>query len=344
MITIGIDPHKSSLTAVAIDDRGEICDQFRVRVTRAAHEQLVRWAARWPQRRWGVEGAGGLGQPVAQALAAAGEQVLDVASKLAARVRLLDAGHGRKTDPVDARSVALVVLRHPHLRPVRPEGRSVVLRLLTERRDDLVHERTRIVNRLHVLLRELRPGGAKRDLSTEQAAQLLRAVRPATAADQTRRGLARDLIADLRRLDRAIRANEAALRAEVLASGTTLTQVLGVGDVLAAKVLGHVGEVSRFPSRDHFASYAGAAPLEVSSGEQRRHRLSRAGNRQLNTALHMVALCQAHRPGPGQDNCRRKIAEGKSRKEANRALKRHLANVVYHRMITDHERALTRTT
>jgi transposase len=248
VITIGIDPHKSSLTAVAIDDRGDICDQLRVRVTRAAREQLLRWAARWPQRRWGVEGAGGLGQPVAQALAAAGEQVLDVASKLAARVRLLDAGHGRKTDRFDARSVALVVLRHRHLRPVRPEGRSVVLRLLTERRDDLVHERTRIVNRLHVLLRELRPGGAKRDLSTEQAAQLLRAVRPATAADQTRRGLARDLIADLRRLDRAIRANEAALRAEVLASGTTLTQVLGVGDVLAAKVLGHVGEVSRFPS------------------------------------------------------------------------------------------------
>jgi transposase len=115
-------------------------------------------------------------------------------------------------------------------------------------------------------------------------------------------------------------------------------------DVLAAKVVGHVGEVSRIPSRDHFASYAGAAPLEVSSGEQRRHRLSRAGNRQLNTALHMVALCQAHRPGPGQDYYRRKIAEGKSRKEANRALKRHLANVVYHRLITDHERALTRTT
>lgn len=248
MITIGIDPHKSSLTAVAIDDRGDICDQLRVRVTRAAHEQLLRWAARWPQRRWGVEGAGGLGQPVAQALAAAGEQVLDVASKLAARVRLLDAGHGRKTDPVDARSVALVVLRHRHLRPVRPEGRSVVLRLLTERRDDLVHERTRIVNRLHVLLRELRPGGAKRDLSTGQAAQLLRAVRPATAADQTRRGLARDLIADLRRLDRAIRANEAALRAEVLASGTTLTQVLGVGDVLAPRCWAMSGRCPDFPA------------------------------------------------------------------------------------------------
>lgn len=344
MITIGIDPHKSSLTAVAIDDRGDVCDQLRVRVTRVAHQQLLRWAARWPDRRWGVEGAGGLGQPVAQALAVAGEVVVDVASTLAARVRLLDAGSGRKTDPVDARSVALVALRHRHLRPVRPEGPSVVLRLLTERRDDLVHERTRIVSRLHVLLRELRPGGAKRDLSTEQAAQLLRAVRPVIAADQTRRGLARDLIADLRRLDRAIRDNEAALRAEVRASGSTLTEVLGVGDVLAAKVLGHVGDVGRFPRRDHFASYAGTAPLEASSGEQRRHRLSRAGNRQLNAALHMVALCQAHRPGPGQDFYRRKIAAGKSRKEANRALKRHLANVVYHRLVTDHERTSPRAT
>jgi transposase len=343
LITIGIDPHKASVTAAALDPHEIVLAELRLPTTAETSAQLLAFAAPWPTRRWAVEGATGLGHSVAQQLVAAGETVLDVPAKLTARARLLGAGSGRKTDPADAASAAAVAIHNRRLRQVTAEDPTVVLRLLTERRDDLVAERTRTLSRLHVLLRDLHPGGAARELTAADAAALLRRIRPATVVDAQRKRIARELLADVRRLDRQVAAATSAVRTSVAASGTTLTQIYGVGPVLAAKILGHTGDVARFPGRDHYASYTGAAPIEASSGDLRRHRLNRAGNRQLNCALHIIAVCQIRDPGPGQAYYQRKLAEAKTPAEARRSLKRHLSNVVYHHLLTDHRRRTSRS-
>jgi len=249
---------------------------------------------------------------------------------------LLGRGHGRKTDGIDAHSVASVGQHHPDLRRVVREDHTVVLRLLSDRRDELAAERRRVVNRLHRLLRDLHPGGAPTELSVETASRLLGRARPKGAADAERKRMARQLLADLRRLDRALADNRVRCAAAVAASGTTLTTIFGISDVLAAKILGHTGDVSRFPSAGRFASYTGTAPIEVSSGEVTRHRLSRGGNRSLNHALHLAARVQIMHPGPGRDHYGRKLAEHKGSSEALRSLKRQLAKVVYRHMVADH--------
>jgi transposase len=335
VITIGIDPHKASLTAVAVDPSGTPLGHRRLPVNAGTLGQLAAWAAGWPARRFAVEGAYGLGRPIAQQLAAAGEQVWDVPATLAARARLLGTGGGRKTDAADAASVAQAALHCPRLRTVAAEDQTSILRLLAERRDDLAGERTRILNRFHGLLRDLLPGGAPTDLTADKAAALLRGVRPATATAACRRQLARDLLGDLRRVDARLADNKAQLRDALAATGSTLTQIHGLGVVVAAKLLGHIGDIHRFPSQDHFASYTATAPLDASSGNQQRHRLNTGGNRQLNAALHTVAVCQARDPGPGRRYYLRKLSEGKTPAEARRALKRRLANVIYRRILAD---------
>jgi transposase len=289
VITIGIDPHKSSHTAVALDAEGRVLGELRTPASKASPERLLRWADGWPERIWAVEGAAGLGHLLAQQLVARQETVLDVPATLAARARLLARGHGRKTDGIDAASVATVARSQPDLRRVGPEDHSAVLRLLSDRRDELTQERRRAVNRLHRLLRDLRPGGAPTELSAARASELLGHIRPGAVVDLERKVMARALVADLRRIDRALVANRARCAVAVAASDTTLTAIVGISDVLAAKILGHVGDIGRFASADRFASYAGTAPIEVSSGEVTRHRLSRSGNRSLNNALHLAA-------------------------------------------------------
>ncbi|OLB92460.1 MAG: IS110 family transposase [Actinobacteria bacterium 13_2_20CM_2_66_6] len=343
MITIGIDPHKSSLTAVALDQTGRQLAARRITINAAAYKTLINWAARWPHRRFAVEGAAGLGRGIAQLLAAASEHVVDVPATLAARARLLDTGGSRKTDAADAASVAHAAMRHQRLRQVIAEDQHTRLRLLAERRDDLARERVRLLNRLHVLLRDLIPGGAALDLTADKAAALLRGIRPATATDSCRRDLARDLIADLRYLDRRLTTNQVHTRQVHAETHSTITHIHGVGHITAAKILGHVGDITRFPTADHFASYAGTAPLEASSGERRRHRLNPTGNRQLNTALHTIALCQARDPGPGRLYYQRKISEGKTPAEARRALKRRLTNVLYRHLLHDQRKHLPAT-
>jgi transposase len=255
------------------------------------------------------------------------------------KVRVLSTGGGRKSDPADAFAVALTGLRQANLRIVGAEDQTTILRLLAERRDDLGHERARLLNRLHRLLRELIPGGVETGLSADKAGAALRSVRPATATDALRRELARDLLADLRRIDTGIKSNEAQTREALAASGTTLQELPGIGVVLAAKLLGHVGDITRFPSASHFASYTGTAPLDASSGNQNRHRLNTGGNRQLNSVLHTMAVCQSRDPGPGRDYYLKKTAEGKTPREARRALKRRLSNVLYRRILHDHHHA-----
>lgn len=341
MITIGIDPHKASLTAVALDATGRQLAVRRVAVNAGTYKTLMGWAARWPQRRFAVEGAAGLGRGIAQLLAGGGEDVVDVPATLAARARLLDTGGARKSDPADAASVAHAAMRHKRLRTVVAEDHTTQLRLLAERRDDLAGERVRVLNRLHVLLRDLIPGGAPSDLTADKASALLRGVRPLTVTDAYRRELARDLLADLRRVDRQLSTNQAQTTQTLAVTRSTLTEIHGVGPVLAGKILGHVGDVHRFPTTDHFASYTGTSPLDASSGERRRHRLNTTGNRQLNTALHTIAVCQARDPGPGRIYYLREIGEGKTPAEARRALKRRLANVVYRHLAKDQQRCPT---
>jgi transposase len=146
------------------------------------------------------------------------------------------------------------------------------------------------------------------------------------------------LLGDLRRVDARLKANKAQLRDALAATASTLTQVHGLGVVVAAKLLGHVGDIGRFPSQDHFASYTATAPLDASSGNQQRHRLNPGGNRQLNAALHTIAVCQARDPGPGRRYYLRKLGEGKTPAEARRALKRRLANVISRRILADQHR------
>ncbi|MEV8097761.1 IS110 family transposase [Kitasatospora sp. NPDC085879] len=340
MILIGIDPHKSSHTAVAVDTSGHQLAQRRFVVNAGTFRQLMAWCESWPERRFAAEGAGGLGRSLAQQLAAAGEHVVDVSSTLSARARLLGTGGSRKTDEADARHVAQVALFRPDLWEVAAEDQSTVLRLLTERRDDLVHERTRVLNRLHAVLRDLIPGGVATGLSADKAAAAVKRIRPATATDNCRRDIARDLLADLRRLDRLVKDNEAQMRGALDASGTSLTGLPGVGPVLAAKVVGHVGDITRFPTEHHFGSYTGSAPLDASSGNNVRHRLNTGGNRALNSVLQVIAILQIRDGGRGQEYYQRTIAEGKTPSEARRAFKRRLSSVVYRITKRDHRTQL----
>ncbi|MFB6990967.1 IS110 family transposase [Streptomyces sp. NPDC056304] len=232
MILIGVDPHKSSHTAVAVDAAGHQVAQRRFVVNAGTFRQLMRWCEQWSDRRFAVEGAGGLGRSLAQQLAAAGENVVDVPSTLSARARLLATGGDRKSDAKDALHVAQVALFRHDLRPVVREDQTTILRLLTERRDDLVHEHTRVLNRLHAVLRDLLPGGAPIGLSVDKAAGLRKGIRPVTATDNCRRDIARGLLADLRRLDRQVKDNEAEMREAVAATRTTLTTLPGLGTVL----------------------------------------------------------------------------------------------------------------
>jgi transposase len=282
-----------------------------------------------------VEGAHGIGRALAQRLVGDGEQVLDVPAKLAARVRVLSVGHGRKSDPHDAVSVAVAARSVPQLRQVRVEDQAVVLHLLTKRREDLVAARTQTINRLHRLLVDLVPGGARRNLTAKRAAALLDQVAPTSAPAVTRHQLAQELVADMRGLDRRIAEVEARIKASVAQSKTSLVELFGVGPVLAARFLGEVGDIGRFPTKHHFDAHTGTAPLEASSGQVVRHRLSRAGDRKLNHALYMMAMVQVRRPSPGQAYYRRKLAEGKSPREALRCLKRRLSDAVYRCLLAD---------
>jgi transposase len=338
-VIIGVDPHKASCTAAVLDERGELVDQQRFASTRTGSRALGRWAKRWPERRWAVEGASGLGRRLAQQLATGGEHVVDVPAKLAARVLVLSVGHGRKSDAHDAVSVAVAALGTRRLGergPPRGPRQRAAPAVGPPRRPG--PGRTQALNRLHVLLADLVPSGAKRNLDADAAAALLRRLRPATAPARTRRQLAVDLVADLRSLDRRIAAAEERLRAAVTRSATTLVELFGVGPILAAKLLGEVGDVRRFPTKHHFAAHTGTAPIEASSGEVVRHRLSRAGNRKLNHALHLMAIVQVRHPTAGQAYYRRKLAEGKSRKEALRCLKRRLSDAVYRQLLADQQR------
>ena len=189
-VIIGADPHKRSATIEVIDQRERVLSQGRFGTDRDGYQDMLAAGRRHPDRIWAVEGCNGIGRHVAQRLLADGETVLDVPAKLSARARVFSTGQGRKTDPVDAHSVAVVALRTPDLRQVTLDDTTVALRLLVDRRDQIGRARTDIVSRLHHLLLEVVPGGATKFLSAQQARALLNTVRPRDVVGKTRRWLA----------------------------------------------------------------------------------------------------------------------------------------------------------
>jgi transposase len=334
-VMIAIDPHKGSWTAAAVDAKLQPQDTLRVPVSRDGYRALLRFARRWPHTKWAIEGATGLGAPLTARLRNDGIDVIDVPAKLAARVRLLSTGHGRKSDDADAVSVGVAAHTSRSLNTAETNTTTTALRALVDHRDDLVKTRTQTVNRLHVVLTHLIPGGTGRALNADRAAELLRTVRPRDIAGKTLRSLAVDLVSEVRQLDRRIAKAARDIEAAVEASATTLTQLNGIGALTAAKILSRVGAVHRFRSPAAFASYTGTAPIEVSSGEVVRHRLSRAGDRQLNYCLHVMAITQIRQDTPGRAYYLYKRTSGKNHNEAMRCLKRRLCDSVYRTLVTD---------
>ena len=334
-VIIGMDPHKLSATIEVLDDREQVLGGGRYGTDREGYRQMLASGRGWPERVWAVEGSNGIGRHLAQRLVADGETVVDVPAKLSARARVFSTGHGRKTDATDAHSIAVVAVRTAALHPVTADDDLVVLRLFSDRRDELAHARTQTVNRLHRLLLELIPAGAPRSLSALQAKALLATVRPRDVAGRTRRALAVELLAEIVVLDRKLKHSEQQLREAVTAAGSTLTDLYGMGPVGAARVLGDVGDIRRFPSKHHFASWTGTAPIDASSGQHQRHRLSRAGNRRINRVLHVMAIVQIRHDTEGRAYYRRKLAAGKTPMEALRCLKRRLSDVVYRQLVAD---------
>jgi len=335
-VMIGVDPHKGSHTAVAIDATEAPLGKLRVRASAGQAQRLVTWAAAWPERTWAVEGAGGLGHLLAQQLVAAGERVLDVQPKLGARVRLLATGASNKNDPNDALSVAVAALRSRTRREVSADDHAAVLRVWSRRHRDLGRAKNQVACRLHAVLCELVPGGVPEEITAAQATRILRSATPSGTAGQARSDLAAELLEDMCRLDAQIRESKKKLATAVKASGTTVTEIFGAGPVIAATVIGDVADVARFATRDRFAAYNGTAPIEVSSGNRKIHRLSLRGNRRINHALHMAAITQIRHPhSDGRAYYERKIAEGKTHKEALRCLKRRISDAVYARLQAD---------
>lgn len=336
-LIIGVDPHKRSATIEVITGQERVLDRGRYGTDTHGYQAMLAAGRRHPGRVWAVEGCNGIGRHIAQRLLADGETVLDVPAKLAARARLLDTGHGRKTDPHDAHHIAVTALRAPGLHQVTADNTHVALRLLADRRDQLGVTRTETVTRLHQLLLELIPGGAKKNLTTAQARTLLTTVTITTGdiVTATRHQLAGELIEELAALDTKMKTTSKQLDALLATTNTTLTSLPGIGTSGAARLLADIGDINRFPTRGHFATWNGTAPIDVASGDNHHHRLNRAGNRRINRTLHIMAICQLRYDTPGRAYYQRKRAEGKTSNEAMRALKRRLSDTVYRQMTTD---------
>ncbi|HEX5878511.1 MAG TPA: IS110 family transposase, partial [Actinomycetota bacterium] len=341
MMLIGIDPHKTTHTATAVEPHtNQEVASIRIDASLREYRRMLTWANQWPQRRWAVENAEGLGRHLTSWLLARGEQVVDVSTAATARVRQLSRGGGRKNDRIDASAAACVAALQGDGRPLQAEGHADALAVLDERRVNLSQSRVRAVNQLHALFRALIAGGAPRDLSAAAASALLRTVRPQGAVEQARKSVAKDLVADIRSLDTQLKQNARAIAELVDAAGSTLTHTVGVGPITAGRLISRTGRASRFPTSSAFANYAGAAPVEIASADKSRHRLSRHGDRQLNSALHTIAITQIRMPSSrGHHYYKTKLEQGKTPREAARCLKRRIADHIRRTMINDERRA-----
>jgi transposase len=338
-VMIGVDPHKRSHTATMLDRHEHELRRITVRSGDRQVAELLAWADGVKPRTWAVESAGGMGYLLAQQLVASGEAVLDVPATLASRVRVLGTGQSSKSDPNDARSVAVAALHAPSVAVVRRADHVTVCRLLAKHHTDVARWRTKQCCRLHALVNELVPGGINKEMVVNQARSLLDGVACDDVATIERHRQALELVADIGRLDVVLHDSRSRITIAVAASATTLTEIFGVGPIVAAMLIGYSGDPTRFTTSSRYAAYTGTAPIEFSSGGRVTHRLSRRGNRRLNHALHCAAITQIrHRHSPGRAYYDRKLAEGKTPREAIRALKRRLSDVVWRHLIADANR------
>jgi transposase len=338
MIVVGLDVHKHSLTAVAVDELGRAVAEQTSSVT---VEPLLEWMrALETERLWALEDCRHVTRGLEQALLAAGERLVRVPPRLTAPQRR----HGRrrgKSDAIDALAIARAALQEPELdRPRAGEETLRELKLLVDHRDDLVAERRRCQQRLRWHLHELDPALRVPLGALDRALWLDRLGRQLARREQTTQvRIARELLGRCRALTREIVALERELQARTQAIAPRLLELAGCGALSAAKLLCEIGPIERFRSDAQLARHAGVAPLEASSGKHQRHRLDRGGNRQLNCALHRIAITQGRVHAPARAYLERKQSEGKSRREAIRCLKRQLARTVYTTLKT--ESALT---
>jgi transposase len=336
VVIIGVDPHKRMHVASVVEPAtNRQVAALEIEASLAGYRRLLKWAGGFGERRWAVENTRGLGRHLAQWLLARGEAVTDVPSTATARVRELSRGR-RKNDVIDAAAAASVAALHGDANPVLPEDITTVLGLLDERRSNVSTQRTRLVNQLHAVFRDLLPGGAPRQLTATIASQLLASIRPVGPVEAARKQLGRDLVSEIRDADQRLKTLTAQIAETVAATGSHLIEVDGIGPIVSGRLLARTQRMSRFPTAAAFASYAGVAPVEVSSADRVRHRLPRGGDRQLSHALHIVAVNQIRMPGStGRAYYDTKIAAGKTDKEARRCLKRRLADHIWRLMIRD---------
>jgi transposase len=336
MVVLGIDAHKRTHTAVAVDEAGR---QLGVRVTKttstAAHLELVRWAGQFgPVRSWAVEDCRHLSRRLEADLLAAGEVIVRVPPKLMAGTRKSARTYG-KSDPIDALAVARAALREPDLPAARLDGPERELRLLADHRDDLVADRTRMISRLRWHLHELDPSWdpAPRSLTSRKNLSAV-ADRLAPMGGLVAR-LAADLAARITALTADINDLQNEISVLVRRLAPSLLAVPGAAELTAAKIVGQTADVRRFKSKDAYARHNGTAPLPVWSANRSRHRLSRTGNRQLNCAIHRIAVTQIRCHPPARAYLKARIAAGDTKTEALRALKRRLSDIVYRALLAD---------
>jgi transposase len=330
VIVIGIDPHKRSHTAAAVESAtGELCGERTVSASERGHGDLLVWArSLGGQRLWALEDCRHVSAGLERFLLGRGERVVRVPPKLMAGARRSARSRG-KSDAIDALAVARACLREPDLPVAVLAGPEREIRLLHDHRDDLVGERTRAQNRLRWHLHELAPeleipaGGLHRRCWLDRIERQLGRCQGAQAR------VSRELLARCCQLNEQIDSLEQELALLVEDQAAELLQLVGCGTLNAAKLLGEIAGIERFPTEAKLGKHTGTAPLPASSGAYQRHRLNRGGNRQLNCAPHRIAISQARWHPPARAYLDRKQAEGKTRREALRCLKRHLARVVY---------------
>jgi transposase len=334
MVVIGIDSHKRTHTAVAVDGTGRRLAEKTAAATSAGHLELVRWATRFGERRWALEDCRHLSRRLSADLLWAGEAVVRVPPKLMAGARRSGREPG-KSDPIDALAVARAALREPDLPVAELDGVERDLRLLVDHREDLVAERTRSENRLRWHLHELDPGTEPPARGLDRAVVLAGLEARLTDLPGTVARLARELVTRIRELTRSIDGLEREITVLVSSLAPSLLALTGCGPLTAAKLVGETAGIGRFRSAAAFARHNGSAPVPVWSGNTVRHRLSRRGNRQLNVALHRIAVTQLQRESPGRRYVEHRRAQGDTKTEAIRALRRRISDEVYRRMRHD---------
>jgi transposase len=333
MIVIGLDVHKQSVTAVAADETGR---PLAEKVVIVGSDELLAWAVSLcGDRLWAVEDCRQLTGWLERQLLEAGEDLVRVPPKLTVPERRAGRTRG-KSDPIDALAIARAALREPDLsRPRQDEGFYRELKLLVDHRDDLVDQRRRSQQRLRWHLHQLDPTFAVPLRRLDRASHLERVARwLARREPELQVRLARELVSTIRQLNRTISELDQELEARTTEIAPALLQLPGCAALTAAKLLAEIGPIDRFKSDAQLARHGGVAPLEASSGRTQRHRLDRGGNRQLNAALYRIAITQARYHPGARAYLERKKAEGKSRREAIRCLKRQLARVVFNTLKT----------